>query len=57
MSKFGEEICKEAEEKVLLRNIRSLMNTMELTAEQAMDALKVPDYDKEKYTARLSGNL
>lgn len=49
MSKFGEEICKEAEEKVLLRNIRSLMNTMELTAEQAMDALKVPDYDKEKY--------
>lgn len=53
MSRIGDEIYKEAEEKRLLQDIRNLMDTMKLSVEQAMDALKVPDYDKEKYAARL----
>lgn len=56
MSRIGEEIYKEAEEKRLLQDIRNLMDTMKLSVEQAMDALKVPDYEKEKYAARLSAN-
>ena len=36
-----------------LDNIRSLMETMKLTAKQAMDALKIPEADQLKYIARL----
>lgn len=42
-----EEMCNEVEEKRLLKDIRNLMETMKLTAEQAMDALKVTDFDKK----------
>ena len=54
MSAIMEEAYKEVEEKRLLLDIRNLMDTMKWTVEQAMDALKVPDCDKEKYAARLS---
>ena len=54
MSAIMEEMCKETEERILLQSIRSLMNTMKLTVEQAMDALEIPDYDREKYAMRLS---
>ena len=57
MSKIMEEMCNEVDEKRLLQDLRNLMDTMKWTAEQAMDALKVPDYDKEKYATRLSTNL
>ena len=57
MSAIMEEMCKEVDEERLLQDIRSLMDTMKLSVEQAMDALKVPDYDKEKYVERLSVNL
>ena len=40
-------------EKMLLSNIRSLMETLKLTAEQAMDALKIPKGDQEKYQKKL----
>lgn len=50
-------MCNEVEEKRLLQDIRNLMETTKWTVEQAMDALKIPDYDKEKYAARLSANL
>lgn len=33
----------------ILASIRSLMETMGLTIEQAMSALKVPDIEKQKY--------
>lgn len=57
MSRIMEEMCNEVEEKRLLQDIRNLMETTKWTVEQAMDALKIPDYDKEKYAARLSANL
>ena len=36
-----------------LENIRSLMESMKLTAKQAMDALKIPESEQSKYIARL----
>ena len=36
-----------------LENIRSIMETMKLTAKQAMDILKIPEADQLKYIARL----
>ncbi len=38
---------EEAEVNTFIKNIRSLMKTMNLTAKQAMDALQVPE-DKQK---------
>ena len=37
----------------LLDNIRSLMETLQLSSEQAMDALKVPKVDRARYLAML----
>lgn len=37
-----------------LRTIENIMDTLKLSADQAMTALKAPDSDKEKY---LSGQL
>ena len=36
-----------------LENIRSIMETMKLTAKQAMEALKIPESEQSKYIARL----
>ena len=47
MCKLMEELQEEAKKENLLDNIRSLMETMNLTAQQAMNALKVP-IDKQK---------
>ena len=41
------------EEKERLSNIRSLMETMNLTSQQAMDALKIPQSEQKKYEAKL----
>ena len=56
---WGEKMCKtiedllnEAEKETLLNSIRSLMETMNFSAQQAMDALKVPA-DKQKEFADL----
>ena len=35
------------------RDLRNLMDSLSLTAEQAMDALKIPTEEREKYAARL----
>lgn len=50
-----EEARKEAREANTLENIRNLMETLKLTAEQAMDALKVPKKDQKKYLDILKG--
>ena len=34
-------------------NIYNLMDTMKLSLSQAMEALKIPDEEKEKYAARI----
>ena len=36
-----------------LRSIRNLMETLQLTAEQAIDALKIPEEEREKYMKML----
>ncbi len=38
-----------------LNAIRNLMETLKLTAEQAMEALKVPKEEKAKYVGMLKG--
>ena len=43
----------EVEQRTVLRNIESLMKTLKLTAQQAMDALLIPDKDKPKYLTKL----
>ncbi len=37
----------------MLLDLGTLMETMHLTAEQAMDALRVPAEDRESYKGRL----
>ena len=57
MCKAMEDMRKEAMEKGIennrLENIRNLMTTMNLTAQQAMDALLIPADEQEKYIALL----
>ena len=42
-------------ESTTLNAIRNLMETLKLTAEQAMEALKVPKEEKVKYAGMLKG--
>lgn len=53
MCKSMEDMRNEVVENTLLQNIKNLMETMKLTAEQAMDALKIPDSDRMRYMERL----
>lgn len=39
----------------MLNSIKNLMETLGLTIEQAMSALRVPDADRPKYLERLGG--
>ncbi len=41
------------EQETMLTSIRNIMETLKLTASQAMDALKIPDSDRSSYVARL----
>ena len=36
-----------------VESIKNIMDTMKMTAQQAMDALKIPVTDRSKYMARL----
>ena len=38
---------------IVAKNIRSLMKTLKLTAQQAMDALQIPPQEQEKYAKLL----
>jgi len=55
---FGKEMrdegVKEGARGNLLENIKSLMETMHLTVEQAMDALRVPTEDRADITSRIA---
>ena len=44
---------KETQEETLLQNLRSLMETLHFSAEQAMDALKVPESRRAQLAAKL----
>lgn len=41
------------QEQAYIENIRSMMETLKLTAEQAMDAFKIPVAEQAKYAAKL----
>lgn len=44
----------EGKEEATLLSIKNLMDSVQWTVEQAMDALKISDPDREKYTALIS---
>lgn len=44
---------KEGKKEATLNNIKSIMETMKLTAKQAMDALKIPESERSKYMTLL----
>ena len=45
----AEKASVETKKATLLENIRSLMKTMQLTAQQAMDALQIPEDTQKEY--------
>lgn len=53
MCKEMEKMRDEVEQRTVLRDIRNLMKTLKMTAEQAMDALLIPAKDQSKYLAKL----
>lgn len=53
MCKAFEETRNEAREQAYLDNIRNFMDSLKLSADQAMAALKVPDEDRTKYLGQL----
>ena len=44
---------EQGDENRLLQDIKSLMETLKLTAQQAMDALKVPKEEQAHYESKL----
>lgn len=53
MCKAFEETREQGAECERIKNIKSLMETLKLTAQQAMDALKIPLTDQTKYLSKL----
>ena len=53
MEKGMKEGVKEGRENTLLISIKNLMQTMKLSAEEAMNALMIPDADKPRFRAKL----
>ena len=49
--KAAEEAAEETKESERLSSIRNIMETLHLTAEQAMNALKIPANEQPKYAA------
>ena len=44
---------EQGEEIALLSSMKNLMEPLKLSAQQAMDALKIPPADRAKYAAKL----
>lgn len=53
MCRAFEDTRNEAREQAYLDNIKSLMETLKLTAQQAMEALRIPVAEQSKYAAKL----
>ncbi len=53
MEDMRNETWNEATERVTLQSIKNLMETMRWSVDQAMDALKISETDKNKYIKRL----
>lgn len=48
-----EEGRKEGTEIAILNSIKNLMETLDISAEKAMDLVKIPAEEREKYLAKL----
>jgi hypothetical protein len=48
-----QEAAEEAVEKTVILSIHNLMETLNLTAEQAMAALKIPEEERDNYLKQL----
>ena len=55
MCKAMEDMRNEAVERNILQTIRNLMDTLKLSAEEAMAAMKIPEADRMKYATKLRG--
>ena len=53
MCKAMEDMRNETKDNTIIENIRSLMDTVKWTAQQAMDALKIPVDEQSKYLSKL----
>ena len=53
MCKVLEDMRNEVVERSILQTIRNLMETLKLSAEDAMAAMKIPDAERRKYIAKL----
>ena len=51
--KVTKSVTKETRDTTLMDSIRNLMDTMKMTAEQAMNALKIPERDQKRYAKLL----
>ncbi|MBR6358795.1 MAG: hypothetical protein IKS11_04010 [Lachnospiraceae bacterium] len=54
MKLYVEEEREDAAKKAVVENIKNLMDSLKLTAAQAMNALKIPSEDRKKYKSMLS---
>ena len=53
MCKAMEDMRNETKDNTIIENIRNLMDTVKWTAQQAMDALKIPVDEQSKYLSKL----
>ena len=53
MCKEMEKMRDDVEQRTVLRDIKNVMESFEVTAQQAMEALKIPVSDQPKYAAKL----
>ena len=53
MEQLRDESIQRGVDQSRVESIKSIMETLKLTAQQAMDALKIPAADQAKYMARL----
>ena len=53
MCNLGMAVDMNATERTWLESIKNLMETLHMTAQQAMDALKIPQSDQARYAAKL----
>jgi hypothetical protein len=49
----AEKAREETRQKDMITSIRNLMDTMKWTVDQAMEALKIPEEEREKYSGQL----
>ena len=56
MCNLGQAVDMNATERTWLESIKNLMETLHMTAQQAMDALKIPKNDQARYAAKLDTN-